>query len=70
VASDSPISALSVQRVKHLLRDIAEGPFVTVIFDGDDLRIYTAGLDAEKLTLIEKLVESLTVESASPNLKE
>lgn len=54
------VDALAVQRVKRLLGDIATGPFVTVIFDGDDLRVYASGLDAEKLAQVERLVESLT----------
>lgn len=55
-----PVSNLAAQRAKRLLADIAEGPFVAVIFDGDDLRVYASGLDADKLAQVETLVESLT----------
>jgi hypothetical protein len=59
VASDEPIDELAVRRVKGLLRDIAEGPFVALIFDGDDLRVYASGLDADKLHIVEQVIESL-----------
>jgi hypothetical protein len=58
MASDE-VPTLASKRVKHMLSDLAAGPFVVVIFDGDDLRFYASGLDAEKLAVVESVVESL-----------
>jgi hypothetical protein len=39
---------------------LADGPFVALVFDGEDMRVYASGLDEARMHTIEAFVEQLT----------
>lgn len=60
--SDTPRS-LPTERAQRFLRDLADAPFVALVFSADDVRVYSKGLDDETLKQVERLVTHINSES-------
>lgn len=56
--------SLAAQRVKHLLRDLADAPFIALVMPTDDgpVKVYVKGVSADKMERIQTLVESILAE--------
>lgn len=53
-------SRLGAQRAKRLLRDLADEPFIALVFPGDgDAKIYVKGVSPDKMVKIQKFVEQV-----------
>lgn len=62
------LSRLGEQRVRHMLRDLSDEPFVALVIPADgDVKIYVKGVPPEKLARIQTLIERLLREPLSAN---
>jgi hypothetical protein len=61
---------LAGQRVRHLLRDLADEPFIALVIpEAGDVKVYVSGVSPEKLTQIKRLVEEALAEDVPFDLK-
>lgn len=59
---------LREQRVKHMLRDLADAPFVALVIPEDgDVKVYVKGVPPEKLSRIQALIERILREPLPAN---
>jgi hypothetical protein len=52
-------ASLGQQRAKHLLRDLASVPFVALVFDDDNVRVYAKGIDEQGMSQVEAMLEGM-----------
>lgn len=56
-------TTLAGQRVKHLLRDLADEPFIALVIPEEgDVKVYVSGVPADKMAQIKRLVEEALAE--------
>lgn len=58
-AEDGSVSSpndIEVHQAKKFLRKLARKPFIAVVFDGQEPRFYTKGVDRETIALLESLL--------------
>lgn len=56
---DEP-KTLSQQRVKHLLRDLADEPFIALVIpEQGDVKVYVKGVSPDKMAQIQRFVEDV-----------
>lgn len=56
-------SRLAARRAKNLLRDLADAPFIALVFpDDQDVKVYVKGVSPEKMERIQHLVEGVLSE--------
>lgn len=69
--ADDSTRSLPTERARRFLRDLADTPFVALVFSADDVRVYSKGLDDETLQQVERLVKHInTSETDSPSGKD
>lgn len=64
------LSSLGEQRVRHLLRDLSDEPFVAMVIPTDgEAKIYVKGIEPEQMVRIQQAVERIlsTPKDANPD---
>lgn len=57
--SDATPTSIPTERARRFLKELAEAPFVALVFSADDVRVYSKGLDDETLQQVERLVQHI-----------
>ena len=53
-------TTLASRRVKHLLRDMKDEPFIALVIpDQGDIKVYVKGVSPEKMERIQRLIEDV-----------